>query len=136
MVLVPITRDPPSLGFEAKAMITLFVLPLSLAFAPAAVWALRVSGLRRLWLLCALALLVDLLVALVLSAVYSVPSTWRVVYYFMSFVGPSILSITTALTVASAFVRALSVHLITAFGGGLIGLAIGFVLVVYVLGIW
>lgn len=117
-------------------MITLFVLPLILAFAPAAVWALRVSGLRRLWLLCALALLADLLVALVLSAVYSVPSTWRVVYYFLAFVGPSILFTTTALTVASAFARALSVQLVIAFGGSLIGLAIGFVVVVYVLGVW
>jgi hypothetical protein len=40
-------------------MITVFILPLILAFSPAAVWALRVGGL---WLLCALALL-----ALVLS---------------------------------------------------------------------
>jgi hypothetical protein len=38
-------------------MITLFVLPLVLAFGPVAVWVLRVGGLRWLWLLCALALL-------------------------------------------------------------------------------
>ena len=37
-------------------MITLFVVPLILAFGPAAVGALRVGGLRRLWLLCALPL--------------------------------------------------------------------------------
>lgn len=117
-------------------MITLVVLPLILAFAPAAVWALRVGGLRRLWLLCALALLADLLVSLVLSAVYSVPSIWRVVYYLMSSVGPSILFSAAALTVASALTRTLSVQLITAFGGSLIGLATGFVVVVYVLGIW
>ena len=50
-------------------MLTLFVLPLILAFAPAAVWALRAGGLRRLWLLGAFALLALILVALVLSAV-------------------------------------------------------------------
>ncbi len=117
-------------------MITLFVLPLILAFAAVAVWALRVSGLRRLWLLCALALLAELLVAAVLSAVYSVPSTWRVLYYFLAFVGPSILFTTGFLTVSSAFARALSVQLTTAFAGSLIGLAVGFVVGVYVLGVW
>jgi asparagine N-glycosylation enzyme membrane subunit Stt3 len=53
-------------------MITLLVLTLILAFAPIAVWALRVSGLRRLWLLCVLALLV--VVAFMLSTIYSVPT--------------------------------------------------------------
>jgi hypothetical protein len=44
-------------GFRAKEMITVFILLLVLLFSPAAVWALRVGDLRRLWLLCALALL-------------------------------------------------------------------------------
>jgi hypothetical protein len=117
-------------------MITLFVLPLILAFAPVAVWALRGGGLRRLWLLCALALLALLLVALVLSAVYSVPSTWRVVYYALAFVGPSVLFAAGSLTVASTLARALSVQLIAAFAGSLIGLAVGFVMTVHVPGVW
>ena len=61
-------------------MITLFVLPLILAFAPIAVWALRVGGLRWLWLLCVLALLTLVPVALVLSAMYDVPGSRRVLY--------------------------------------------------------
>ena len=117
-------------------MMTLFVLPLIVAFAPVAVWALRVGGLRRLWLMCILALLVELLAALVLSFVYSVPSTWRVVYYSLAFVGPSFLFATGFLTVANTFEGALHVQLITAFAGSLVGLAIGFVVVVYVLGVW
>jgi len=117
-------------------MITLFVPPLILAFAPLAVWALKGGGLRRLWLLCALALFAVLLAALVLSFVYSVPSTWRVVCYSLALVGPSILFATCSLTVANTFARALSVQLIAAFAGSLIGLAIGFVLVAYVLGVW
>jgi len=117
-------------------MITLFVLPLILAFAPVAVWVLRVGGLRRLWLLCTLALLANLLAALVLSFVYSVPSTWRVVYYSLAFVGPSFLFAAGFLTVANTIARALPVQLITAFAGSLVGLAIGFVVVVYVLGVW
>jgi hypothetical protein len=107
-------------------MITLFVLPLILAFAPVAVWALRVGGLR--WLLCALALLALLLVALLLSAIYSVPSVWRVV----GFVGPSILFATSLLTLASGFARTLPLQPITVFGGSMIG----FVVVVYALGVW
>jgi hypothetical protein len=117
-------------------MITLFVLPLILAFAPEAVWALRVGGLRWLWLLCALALLALLLVALLLSAVYSVPSVWRVVLYSLGFVGPSILFATSLLTLASGFARTLPLQLIAVFAGSMIGLGVGFVVVVYALGVW
>lgn len=117
-------------------MITLFVLPLILAFAPIAVWTLKVCGLRRLWLLCALALLALVLVALILSAIYSVPSTWRVVYYSLASVGPSLLFATVSLAVANSFARALPVQLSAAIAGSLIGLAIGFVVVVYVFRVW
>ena len=117
-------------------VITLFVVPMVLAFGPVAVWALRVGGLRRLWMLCALALLAVLFLALVLSAVYSVPSVWRVVLYFLGFVGPSILFATASLTLASGFARTLPLQLLTAFAGSMIGLAVGFVAVVYVLGAW
>jgi hypothetical protein len=117
-------------------MITLLVLPLILAFAPIAVWALRVGGLRRLWLLCALALLVLVVVAFMLSAIYSVPSSWRVFYYSLAFVGPSLVFATGSLAVANAFARSLPVHLISAIAGSLIGLAVGFVVAVYVLGVW
>jgi hypothetical protein len=117
-------------------MMTLFVLPLVLAFSPVAVWVLRVGGLRWLWLLCALALLAVVLLALLLSAVYSVPSAWRVVLYFLGFVGPSILVATGLLTLASGFARTLPLQLITAFAGSIIGLAVGFLVVVYALGVW
>jgi hypothetical protein len=117
-------------------MITLFVVPLILAFSPAAVWALRAGELPRLWLLCALTLVAIVLVALFLSAVYSVPSVWRVVHYFLGFVGPSILFVTASLTLASGFARTLPLQLLTAFAGSTIGLRAGFVVVVYVLGVW
>ena len=117
-------------------MITLFVLPLILAFAPIAVWALRVGGLRRLWKLCALALLALVPMALLLSAVYSVPSPWRVVLYFLVFVGPSILLATGLLALSSGFARTLPLQLITAFAGSVIGLAMGFVAAIYVVGGW
>jgi hypothetical protein len=112
-------------------MLTLFVLPLILAYAPAAVWALRAGGLQRLWLLGAFALL-----ALVLSAVYSVPSVRRALLYFLVFVGPSVLFTNAALTVVDAFDSAVWTQLIAAFVGSLPGLAVGFVAAVYGLGVW
>jgi hypothetical protein len=117
-------------------MITAFVLPLILAFSPVAVLVLRVGGLRRLWLLCVLALLAVVLVALFQSGVYSVPSAWRVVLYFLGFVGPPILFATVSLTLASGFARTLPLQLITAFAGSMVGLAVGFVVVVYAFGVW
>ena len=117
-------------------MITLFILPLALDFSLTAVWVLRVGGLQRLWILCALALLAVLFVALLLSAVYSVPSPWRVVVYFLVFVGPSILLATGLLALSSGFARTLPLQLIAAFAGSVIGLVVGFVAAIYVLGGW
>ncbi len=76
------------------------------------------------------------LLALFLSVVYSVPSVWRVVLYFLGFVGPPILFATGSLTLASGFGRTLPLQLVTAFAGSMIGLAVGFAVVVYVLGVW
>ena len=117
-------------------MITLFILPLILAFSPVAVWAFRVGGLRRLWMLCALALLALILLALLLSAAYSVPNVWRVILYLLGLVGPPVLLATGSLTLASGFARTLPLQLITAFAGSIIGLAVGFIAVVYVFGVW
>ena len=116
-------------------MSTLLVL-LVLAVSMVAVWALRVGGLRTLWVLCALALLAVLLLALVLSAVHSVPNTWRVILYFLAFIGPSILFTTGCLTLASGFAKTLPLQLITAFVGSMVGLLVGFIAVVYVLRVW
>lgn len=118
-------------------MITAFVVPLILVFSPVAVLGLRVGGLRRLWSLCALALLAVVLVALFLSAVYSVSSVWLVILYFLGFVGrPPMVFATGTLTLTSAFARTLSLQLIVAFAGSLSGLAVGIVVVVYVLRVW
>jgi hypothetical protein len=89
------------------------------------------SRRRRLLLLLLL-----LLLALLLSAVYSVPSVWRVILYFLAFLGPSILFATGALTLASGFARTLLVQLITAFARSMIGLVAGFIVVVYMLRVW
>ena len=116
-------------------MTTLFIL-LVLAVSLVAVGAFRVGGLRWLWLLCALALLAVILLSLVLSAVYSVPSAWLVILYLLAFVGPPILLATGSLTLVSGFARTLPLQLASAFAGSIIGLGVGFVLIVYALGVW
>ncbi len=116
-------------------MTTLFLL-LVLAVSLVAVGAFRVGGLRWLWLLCALALLAVILLSLVLSAVYSVPSAWLAILYLLAFVGPPILLATGSLTLVSGFARTLPLQLASAFAGSIIGLAVGIVVVVYVLGVW
>ncbi len=116
-------------------MITVLLI-LGLAVSLLAVGVLRVGGLRRLWLLCALTLVAVVLGALFLSAVYSVPSVGLVVLYLLAFVGPPILFATGSLTLTSGFVSSLPLQLVVAFAGSMIGLGVGFVVVVYVLGVW
>jgi hypothetical protein len=115
---------------------TTLLLLLVLAISLVAVGAFRVGGLRWLWLVCALALLAVILLSLVLSAVYSVPSAWLVILYLLAFVGPPILLATGSLTLVSGFARTLPLQLASAFAGSIIGLAVGIVVVVYVLGVW
>ena len=115
---------------------TTLLLLLVLAVSLIAVGAFRVGGLRWLWLLCALALLAVILLSLVLSAVYSVPSAWLVILYLLAFVGPPILLATGSLTLVSGVARTLPLQLASAFAGSMIGLGVGFVLIVYALGVW
>jgi hypothetical protein len=115
---------------------TTLLLLLVLAVSLVAVGAFRVGGLRWLWLLCAVVLLAVVLLSLALSAVYSVPSAWLVILYLLAFVGPPILFTSGSLTLVSGFVRTLPLQLATAFGGSVIGLVVGIVVVVYVLGGW
>ena len=116
-------------------MTTLLVL-LVLVISLIAVGVLRLGGLRWLWLLCALVLLALVVLALFLSAIYSVPSASLVILYFLGFVGPPLLLATGSLTLASGFARTLSLQLVIAFAGSMIGFAVGIVMVVYVLGVW
>ena len=116
-------------------MTTVLVL-LVLVISLIAVGVLRVGGLRWLWLLCALVLLALVVLALFLSAIYSVPSASLVILYLLAFVGPPILFTTGSLTLVSGFARTLPLQLATAFAGSSIGLTVGFVVVVYVLGVW
>jgi hypothetical protein len=117
-------------------MLTLFVLPLVLAYAPAAIWALSTGGPRRLWGLCAGALAAVILLALLLSALYSVPSTPRVIVYMLTCLGPAIVLATGFLAVANTSTRSRAGHIAASLGGVVIGLLAGLGLAIYALGVW
>ena len=117
-------------------MLTLFVLPLILAYAPAAVWALSTGGPPRLWGVCAGALAAVFLLALLVSAAYSVPSTPRVVVYMLTCLGPAILLATAFLAVAHMSTRSRAAHVAASLGGVVIGLLAGLGLAIYALGVW
>jgi hypothetical protein len=121
---------------EGHAMLTLFVLPLILAYAPGAVWALSTGGPRRLWAVCAGALAAVILLALLLSAVYSVPSTPRVVVYMLTCLGPAIVLATGFVALAHTSTRSPAGHMAASVAGVVIGLLAGLGLAIYALGVW
>ena len=117
-------------------MLTLFVLPLILAYAPGAVWALSTGGPRRLWGLCAGALAAVILLALLLSALYSVPSTPRVIVYMLTCLGPAIVLATGFVALAHTSTRSPAGHMAASVAGVVIGLLAGLGLAIYALGVW
>jgi hypothetical protein len=121
---------------EGHAVIALFVLPLVLGYGPVAVWALSTGGPRRLWALCVGVLGAVIVVALLVSAVYSVPSTPRVVLYALAFLGPAILLATGFLAVANTFTRSRAGHLAASLAGVVIGLVAGLGLAIFALQVW
>jgi hypothetical protein len=112
-------------------MLVLLVLPIFLCFGPAAVWACRSGGQRRLWLVCVLVLLLVVVAAVGVSIWYAVPSTWHVVIYFLSFWGMSVVLSASSVALSRSF--ALPVQLLAAGTGTLVGLAVGYLLAVLVL---
>jgi hypothetical protein len=121
---------------EGHAMLALFVLPLVLAYGPAAVWALGTGGGRRLWALCVGMLGAVILLALLLSAVYSVPSTRLVVAYMLTCFGPAILLSTGFLALANASTRSRAALMATSMAGVVIGLLAGLGLAIFTLRVW
>jgi len=117
-------------------MLSLIVLPLVLGYGPAAVWALVTGGTRGLWTLCSGALVAVMLVALLLSAVYSVPSTPMVVVYMLTLLGPAILLSTGFLALANASTRSRAAHTAASLAGVVIGLLAGLGVAIFSLRVW
>lgn len=113
-----------------------FYVILILAHAPAAAWAVRSGGTRRLWLLAASTLGLIFLGGVLLGYHFAVPSTPRLLLYLLAFSAPGVLLPTLLLWAQRARPRAQAAAVQIALVGGVIGLAVGWVVVVYGLRGW
>ena len=92
-------------------------------------------GAVMLWATAALTLAVIVIGAAALGRLYSVPSMTRLLLYALMLLGPSVLGVTTALTLARA-PRFAAVRLTLALLAAIAGLVGGFIASVYGLGAW
>lgn len=117
-------------------MIFLIVIAVIFAYAPTAVWMLDRGGVRKLWLTFVIAFLLIVCVALVVSAIYKVPNTARLVLFACGFGGSTLLCTTVVLHLSHWFGLGQSTRALAAIGGAIIGVLIGMLLVVYGLHSW
>ena len=94
------------------------------------------GGRRGLWLGFAAALSLLLSLAWVTATVYKVPNTLRLVLFFCGVGGSTLLLTTLLLHVSHLFQWGHSRQTLVAFGGGILGMALGMLLVVYGLHSW
>ena len=102
---------------------------LVLGYAPTAAWAVRWGGGRRLWGLAAITLGLILLGGILLGYRYAVPNTPRLLLYLLAFSAPAVLLPTLLLWAQRARPRARAAAVPITLVGGVIGLGVGWVLV-------
>lgn len=117
-------------------MILLYCVMLVLGYALAEAWAARRGGSGRLWGVAASTLGLILLGGILLGYRFAVPSTPRLLLYLLAFSAPAVLLPTLLLWAQRARPRARAAALPIALAGGVIGLAVGWIVVVYGLGVW
>jgi len=117
-------------------VIFLIVVAVIFIYSPVAVRLLSRSGLRGLWLGFAAAFSLLLSVALVTAAVFSVPSTLRLLLFFSGFGGSTLLLTTLLLHLSHLFRWSRSAQALAAFGGSILGALLGMLWVVYGLRSW
>ena len=115
-------------------MVLVVIALLVAAYVIAASRAAR-RGAGILWLTAALALLVILGGAVALGRLYSVPNPNRLLLYALMLLGPSVVVVSAALTLAQA-PRFAAVRPALAVLGAIVGLLCGFIASVYGLGVW
>ena len=117
-------------------MLFLILFVIILIYAPVAVKLLMRGGRRGLWLGFAAALSLLISLAWVTATVYKVPNTLRLVLFFCGVGGSTLLLTTLLLHVSHLFQWGHSRQTLVAFGGGILGMALGMLLVVYGLHSW
>lgn len=117
-------------------MFFLIVVAVIFIYAPLAIGLLTRGGPRRLWLGFAVALSLLLSLAFVTAAVYAVPNTVRLLLFFCGFGGSTLLLTTLLLHLSHLFQWGQSAQALAAFGGSILGVVLGILLVVYGLRSW
>jgi hypothetical protein len=117
-------------------MIFLIVIVVIFAYSPTAVWISERGGVRRLWVVFSIAFSLIILLALAVSAIYSVPSTARLVLFVIAFGGSTLLCSTVVVHITHAFQLGQSTRALAAMGSAMVGALVGMVLVVYGLRSW
>ena len=116
-------------------MIFLVLTIVVLGYVGAASWA-AAGGQVRLWLTAVAAFTVVILASMLLGMAYAVPDLARLLLYVVTLVGPILLVPTLLLARTPSQRTDITANLRTALAGALLGLAVGFVVVVFVLGVW
>ena len=116
-------------------MMLLFLIILVAAYAATASWASH-YGQARLWLTAAAAFLLIVAFAVMLGRRFDVPSLFRLLLYALTLTGPIVLVPTAMLSLFASSKPAPVKALPTAILGACLGLACGFVMAVFGLGMW
>lgn len=117
-------------------MILLYCVLLVVGYASAAAWAVRRGGGGALWGVAASTLGLLLLGGGLLGYGFAVPSTPRLLLYLLAFSAPAVLLPTLLLWARRGRPRVQAAAVPIALVGGVIGLGVGWVVVVYGLGVW
>lgn len=117
-------------------MVLLYCVILVLGYAPAAAWAVRRGGSERLWGVAASTLGLIVLLGVLLGYRFAVPSTPRLLLYLLAFSAPTVLLPTLLLWAQRGRPRTQAPALALALSGSAIGLGVGWLVVVYGLGVW
>ena len=117
-------------------MIFLILIVVMFAYAPTAVWMLDRGGLRKLWLTFGIALLSIILSGLVVSRVFDVPNTIRLMLCVFGLGGATLLCTTVFLHLSHRFRWGQSARALAAVGGCIVGGVSGMLLVIYGLRSW
>lgn len=117
-------------------MVFLYCVVLVLSYALTAAWAVRSGNGGRLWGVATSMLGLLVLGGVLLGYAYAVPSTPRLLLYLLTFSAPAVLLPTLLLWAQRGWPRAQAPALVLALVGSAIGLGVGWVVVVYGLGVW
>jgi hypothetical protein len=117
-------------------VIFLTLIVVMFAYTPTAVWMLDWGGLRRLWLTFGIALCSIISLGFLVSWLYDVRNTTRLVLFVSGLGGATLLCTTVFLHLSDCFHWGQGARALAALCGCIVGVVTGMLLVVYGLRTW